>query len=418
MTTTSADRTLAVFVPGWILDDRSLAPPTVGDLVETVLAFDPAQSPPASYAQTFRATARPAYGRMPGNDPETDLCWLHEVSGDGWAAKWWANRPTTGRVEVHGTLVADLAVGSDNPVPVRGRVRRVRLVSQLLERSSTGTRLVGGTERLTEVESTPHIFWSSQEPRSEDDPYVLTGVLVDLDLDDVPATDSEFVAGAVSISGSDVWVMDRSDPVLLHVDTAVTPPSVVEYLLPLTVEPTHEHWTRTVHADADGCWITSRHDVFRCDRDEDGSLTVERVCTEGGRSVVAEGRLYLFGPTEPIMLDDRRYGTVRVDPPPHPVRVLDDARRLSAVDDPATVARVRAAARRADVARGTDGTEWIAHGRLTARSPSGTVESVNLDARTRGRVRWIRPDPFADPANAGLVPYLRMPTPASDTTPE
>lgn len=125
---------------------------------------------------------------MPGGDPESGLHWLHELSGDGWAAAWWADRPTTGRVEVHGNLSAGLATGPDDPLPVRGRVRRVRVVSQLLERT-TGTRLAHGSERLTDFEATPHIFWSSQEPRTDDDPYALTGVLVDLDLDDVPTTD-------------------------------------------------------------------------------------------------------------------------------------------------------------------------------------------------------------------------------------
>ncbi|PTR21202.1 hypothetical protein C8K36_11632 [Rhodococcus sp. OK519] len=418
MTTASAHRTLTVFVPGWILDDRSLAPPAVGDLVETPLTFGEAETPPASYAQTFRATARPAYGHMPGGDPESGLRWLHELSGDGWAANWWSNRPTTGRVEVPGTLFADLTVGPDSPPPVHGRVRQVQVVSHRRERTPTGTRLVHGSERLTDAEATPRIFWSSQEPATEDDPYVLTGVLVDLDLDDVPATDPRFVAGAVSISGTDVWVMDRADPVLLHVDTAATPPRVVEYLLPMTAEQPRVIWTRTVHADRDGCWITSDHDVFRCDRADDGSVSVERVCTEGGRSVVDDGRLYLLDTTKPHMRLDRRYGVVRVDPPPHPVRVLDDDRQLTAVDDPDTVARVRAAARRADIARGPDGTEWVAHGGLTARSPSGTTQSVDLETRTRGDVRWIQPDPYADPANRDLVPILQMPSPDPDPHPE
>ncbi|NKT05905.1 hypothetical protein GS485_15805 [Rhodococcus hoagii] len=165
MTIASARRTLAVFVPGWILDDRSLDPPAVGDLVETSLTFGETETPSASYTQTFRATARPTYGRMPGSDPARGLRWLHELSGDGWSCSWWADRPTTGRVEVRGTLFADLIMGPDSPPPVRGRVRRVRVVSQLFEQTPTGIRRVGGSERLTEVEATPHIFWSSQEPR-------------------------------------------------------------------------------------------------------------------------------------------------------------------------------------------------------------------------------------------------------------
>ncbi|MGW5153836.1 hypothetical protein [Rhodococcus koreensis] len=62
-----------------------------------------------------------------------------------------------------------------------------------------------GTERLTEVESTPHRFWSNPETPSTEDRFQGTGVLVDLDLDDVPATEVEFVAGAVSVDGPDAW---------------------------------------------------------------------------------------------------------------------------------------------------------------------------------------------------------------------
>ncbi|NKS78266.1 hypothetical protein GS539_21525 [Rhodococcus hoagii] len=37
------------------------------------------------------------------------------------------------------------------------------------------------------------------------------------------------------------------------------------------------------------------------------------MCTEGGRSVVDDGSLYLLRTTEPHMQLDRRHGTVRVD---------------------------------------------------------------------------------------------------------
>ena len=71
-----------------------------------------------------------------------------------------------------------------------------------------------------------------------------------------------------------------------------------------------------------------------------------------------------------MLRSDRRYGVVRVDPDPHPVRMLDDERRLVPVDDPDTVARVAAASRRADTARGADGTEWVAVVDLTAQAGS------------------------------------------------
>ncbi|MCZ4590058.1 hypothetical protein O4328_41615 [Rhodococcus opacus] len=408
----TVNRTLAVFVPGWVLDDRSLAPPARGDVVEVVLTFHPTGHTPSPCGQTVQATVRPVFGHTPYSHPEGELRWPLEAIGDGWSAEWLSDRPLTGRVELTGRLVVDIFwTGSDHPVLVRGRVRRVQLVEQRIEHTGSGSRAVDGTERLTEVESTPHRSWSNPETPSTEDHFQGTGVLLDLDLDDVPATEVEFVAGAVSVDGPDVWVMDRSNPVLLHIDTGSKPPRIVEYLLPLTIEPPKDQWTRKVHADRDGCWITSRHEVFRCDRAGDGTLTVERVCAEGGSSVVVDGRLFLVGSRYPALHRDRRYGVVRVDPDAHPVRMLDDERQLIPVDDPATVARVTAQTRRADKARGGDDTEWVAVVELTAQSPDGTRRRVDLDVRTRGTVHWIQPDPYADPANADIMARISVPMP-------
>ncbi|WP_137726426.1 hypothetical protein [Prescottella subtropica] len=172
--------------------------------------------------------------------------------------------------------------------------------------------------------------------------------MVDLDLDDVPPSEPEFVAGAVSAHGTEMWVMHRSDPVLLHIDTASTPPRVTEYLLPMTIESPLPDWLRFPHADASGCWITSRYDVFHCDRTGPDSLTVERVCTTGGRGVV---------------------------------------------DDPATVTHLRAPAHRPSF----------------DRRIYDALRSIDLDARTRGTVRRVRPDRCRDPASTGLGPYPYAP---------
>ncbi|TQF68250.1 hypothetical protein FK531_14165 [Rhodococcus spelaei] len=418
MTAESADRTLPVFVPGWVLDDRSLAPPALGDLVDVVLTFDPTD-PTVPGAHTVRATVRPLLGLTPYGEPDGELRWPHEVVGDGWSAEWLSDRPLAGRVELTGRLFAGISwTASDDPVRVRGRVRRVRVVEHRVDRTDRGLRAVDGTERLTDVEAAPRRFWSNWDVQSEDH-FQETGVLIDLDVDDVPATEVGFVAGAVAVHGADVWVMDRSNPFLLHVDTAATPPRVVEYLLPLTIESPKDQWTRTVHADRGGCWIASRHDVFRCDRTGDAAVTIERVCAEGGNySSVVDGRLFLVGTTRPALHTDRRYGMVRVDADAHPVRMLDDELRLVPVDDPATVARVTAQRRRADTAHAADGTEWVAVGDLTAQSPDGTRRQVDLDVRTRGTMHWVQPDPYADPANAELLasmwvspPVPRKPTP-------
>ncbi|ORI15812.1 DUF6578 domain-containing protein [Rhodococcus sp. 1168] len=196
--------------------------------------------------------------------------------GDGWSAEWLSDQPLAGRVDLTGMLTFNIS-SSENPARVRGRVRRVQLVEQRIEPTDSGWRVVDGTERLTEVESAPHHFWSNRHTAPAEEHVQATGVLVDLDVDDVPAATVEFVAGAVSVDGLDVWVMDRSNPILLHVDTGSTPPRVVEYLVPLTIEPPIDQWTRKVRADRDGCWITSRYEVFRCDRAGDRTLGVSPV---------------------------------------------------------------------------------------------------------------------------------------------
>lgn len=411
----SANRTLAVFVLGWILDDGALAPPARGDVVDVVLTFHPTGATPSPCGQTVRATVRPMFGHTPYNHPEDGPRWPLEVIGDGWSAEWLSDRPRAGRVELTGRLFVDISwTAWDDPARVRGRVRRVRLVEQRFEHTGSGWRAVDDTERLTEVESTPRRHWSHWAAPSTESHFQEVGVLVDLDLEDVPGAEVGFVAGAVSVDGSDVWVMDRSNPVLLHLDTgagAGSTPPVVEYLLPLTIEPPKDQWTRKVHADRDGCWITSRHEVFRCDRAGDGAVTIERVCAEGGGSVLVDGRLFLRNSTRPMLRSDRRYGVVRVDPDPHPLRMLDDERRLVPVDDPDTVARVAAASRRADTARGADGTEWVAVVDLTAQSPDGTRRRVDLAARTAGTVHWIQPDPYADPANAEILARILVQIP-------
>ncbi|AOW94043.1 hypothetical protein BFN03_18950 [Rhodococcus sp. WMMA185] len=412
----TASRTLRVLIPGSVLDDRSLAPPSRGDVVEVAVHFIPTGSEASSIEQSMQATARPIFGRMPGVHTDGSLRWLISLFGDGWSADWWSDCPITGAVEVTGRFVATLGPGrlDDDPVPVRGRVRRVRVVEQRIERTDNSVSAIEGTERFIEFESTPQRFWSTLEPLWDDESFSPTGVLVDLDLDDVPALDSQFVPGALSAEGTDVWVMDRSNPTLLHLDSRSSPPRITEYLLPLTIEPSGST-RRDIHADRSGCWITSPYDVFRCDRADDGTLTVERVSTEGGAGVVDNGRLFILRMPRPVMRIDRRRGLVRVEPDAHPVRMLDQNRRLIPVDDPEAAAALRARRFRVSQARADD-TGWrCADGQVTIRTPDGKRTTVDLDRRTCGTVSWVQPDPFADPANADVVERILLPVPRSIT---
>lgn len=386
MTVDSVDRTIVVFVPGWVLDDRSLAPPSVGDIVEVVLTFHPAAAS-APGAGTVRTVARPIFGNAPAAHPDGSLRWSIELIGDRWCAEWPSDRPRSGPVELTGRFIVNIAwTGSEHPTPVRGRVRRIQLVEQCIEPAAKGgRRMVEGSERLSDVESTPQRFWSDWAA-SSDDPVVATGVLLELDLDEVPMAETRFKAGTVSVHGCDVWVMDRSDPVLLHVDTSCTPPRVTEFLLPLTIEPPTRGWTRAVHADAGGCWITSRYEVFRCEHTAPTAVTTERVTTDGGFGVVDDGQLFLRTFPRPTMRTSRRYGVVRVEPDAYPVRILNDDRQLAPVEDPALAARIAAQRVTPDTARAVDGTVWIAAGDLIALRPDGTRDRIDLEARTHGAV--------------------------------
>lgn len=363
-------RILRIHVPGWVLDDRSGAVPVIGEIVEELLTFVDSCRHPSPDDTPIRAVARPRYGHGPGDHPDWGMQWPFELTGDGWSAGWWSDRPRSGPVELTGRLVVDIGTGGDGPVAVRGRVCRIR--------GLTGNG------------------------------YTATGIVVDLDLDDVPAPgDPGFVPGSVSIGGTDVWVVDRSKPILLHVDTSIEPYAVTDYLMPLPIESPSLGPVRQVIADDWGCWITSYHDVHRCDRSADGTLAVKRVSVTGGGGVLVDGRLIVSTATTPMLMGDPRHGLVRKDPERHPVQAFDRDGTVTFIDDPEEQARLKPNYRNTNRPRITD-TRNPAEGHLTIVLPSGTDLTLDVRERVRGTVRWIQTDPFSDPANVALVPMLSV----------
>jgi len=146
------------------------------------------------------------------------------------------------------------------------------------------------------------------------------------------------------------------------------PAVVTEFLVPLTIEAPTTAWTRVLHADRNRCWITSRYEVFRCDRSERNS--------------------------------------VRIEPDPYPVRLLEEDGQVVPVEDAALAARISARTSRPDTAESEDGTRWVAAGDLVALHPDGTGERIDLETRTAGTVEWIRSDPMTDPKNADGITVL------------
>lgn len=398
MTADSKNRILRVHISGWVLDDRALPPPAVSDVIEVLLSFVASADSPSSHDESIRAIVRPLFGHRPGVHPEMGMRWPVELTGDGWSAGWQSHSPFAGSATLHGRFVADVgAGGSSDAVAVRGRVRRV----QLMEHRQ-------GVERLIDVQCTPRRFWSD-DSEVTDDGFVGSGVLVELDLDDVPArSDPGFAPGSVATDGFDVWVMDRSNPVLVHIDMSAKPHRTAEYLLPMTIEPPTSGIARMVHADESACWITSSEDVFRCERSGDGRLTVERVAIPGGGGRIVDGRLVVTRTNRPTLVGDRRHGLIRKEADPNPVRIIDRNGTVTSVAAADQQAWLKDRSHTRNRPRVDNWRKAAADGVVVVVVPDGEDLRLDINDRAREKVEWIQHDAFEDPANAGLVPMISI----------
>lgn len=104
------------------------------------------------------------------------------------------------------------------------------------------------------------------------------GVLVDLDLDDVPPIPVRpaLIPAAVSAHGRDVWIVDRELPVVIRLREQRV---VGEYRLPGAILTEFAHRPRWVEADAEGCWVLGRDGIFRCDLDGSAVRVDEHLVT-------------------------------------------------------------------------------------------------------------------------------------------
>ncbi|MBB1029744.1 hypothetical protein G6027_02300 [Dietzia sp. SLG310A2-38A2] len=389
------DHTISMFVSSAVFMDGSLPQLYVGGVISVSLLFDTDVDQATAGVDTFHVTVRPDYGKTPLLDQEGSLQWPFVVVGDGWTARWLHHAPFSGRVRLPGRLSPDFVHAiPGHPQTTTGRVRRLQLVEEQYESTASGRQRVPGTERVSDLDTESDHHWPEWRILPVDEPFHPTGMIVDLDLDDVPEATGSFNAGAIGVRGTDVWVMDKSNPVLIHIDSADTPPRVTEYLLPLTIEPPTTLWTRRVHAVRDGCWIAAQDEIVRCTRNGLAELALRRVSTDGGDDTVElDSRLFVL--TYPGLLTQmsERYGVLRGSPDPFSVREVIDDELLSVTDEP-TITRVRARAHdeRADIATTPEGTQWTAAGRVTVKPASGMSHTVDLHPRSRGRVDWIRPD--------------------------
>ncbi|WP_328812433.1 hypothetical protein [Rhodococcus sp. NBC_00297] len=308
-----------------------------------------------------------------------------------------------------------------------GRISAMHAVEVRLDTLDAGGRRdlreVSGTEELIAVDEVP----SALEPWSVPDDgrahRAVTSVLVDLDLGDPPVERPAFVGGTIDICGDVVWVMHRSAPTLLRIDARGHPPTVVEFLLPLTIESPHGEWTRRVHATPDGCWIVSAHDIHRVVDTGDGAVTVERVCVGGGQpSVLYQHRLYVLGSTGDALASDRRHGVLRRQADSVPVQLCDTATySLRPVTDRATVVEIRRHYRRPKMTDDADGGQWGAGNRGVVRKMAGDWRPVDVSDPVVGAVTWVQPRPENDPATATLLAEIMVevprPVPVDDEHP-
>lgn len=384
----TTDHTISIFASSAIFMDGCLQSPLfVGDIVSVSLSFDIDVAQSTAGIETLDVSVHPEYGVAPGLYPDLTLRWPHKVTGDGWTAKWIHDQPFAGRLRVPARLWPDFTRAlPGHPETTTGRVRRLQLVEERYENTPDGKRRVPGTERVSDLGSSPDSEWPHWTIIPTDDLYQPTAIVVDLDLDDVPDIPRSFNAGAVSVNGADVWVMDKSHPTLVHIDTRPTPHRVTEYLLPLMVNAPTKMWSRRVHGDAGGCWITAGDEIVRCNLASPTALTLRRAPTDGADYTVAlDGRLFVM--RHPLIAegDGERDGeTARP-----PVRELIDDELIPVTDD-ATITRARAASRRPDVATTPDGTTWTANGHLTVQKADEDAQPVDLQPRTQGQVNWVR----------------------------
>jgi len=390
----SPDHSLSMFVSSAIFMDGSLPPLAVGDVISVALLFETDVPPSAAGVDTFHVTVRPDYGKSPYLYRGHSLKWPFTVTGDGWTARWLHHTPFFGRVCLDGRLCPDFVRAlPGHPDTTTGRVRRLRLVEQTYENTASGQKPVPGTERVSDLDREHDHYWPNWRIFPGTDTFHPIGILVDLDLDDVPEPASSFNAGAIAVSGTDVWVMEKANPVLIHIDNAPAPPRVTEFLVPLTIEPPATMWTRRVHADRHGCWITASDEIVRCDHNGPAELTLRRVCTDGGDDTVSfDGRLFVLTYPGLTTQVSERYGTLPGSGAySFQVReVVND--ELVPVTDESTIARARACNRRADIVTTPEGAIWTAAGRITVEQADKTSHTIDLHPRSLGKVNWSRPD--------------------------
>lgn len=325
---------LRVHVLALGIEDGEIAPPVVGDIGLYELGFtERLFDEPNPLVSVVRVRAEPQDSTPPrrglhwdGTPNPLPPTWPTLLHGDGWSAVWSSPRPVLGEVELRGVLAADLSLlGSERPT--RGRVTRAQLVTETYRRTGTGPgewRRVPAAQRLDEVAAAPRWFDRGLVPDPDattpgwaamvalDPRVVQTGVLIDLDLDDVPPLPlrPSIVPGAAAAHGHDLWVLDAQLPLLVRLRD--------EQVAAVITWPGGILAGRRLHADADGCWVTGPDGVLRVSlQDNVHQVADEQIWLAAGSGTTLAAQVILVP-------DDVHSPTVlRLQEPGHEPRDVD-----------------------------------------------------------------------------------------------
>ncbi|MCG7635677.1 hypothetical protein MHN80_25555 [Gordonia McavH-238-E] len=128
------------------------------------------------------------------------------------------------------------------------------LVSTLYTRAVSGawSPAPGAALRYADVDSTPRWLNLEADPHKR-----VIGVLVDLNLDDVPQRELRppLVPGDVAASGSNVWILDQQLPVVVCIGAEQVATEYVFAGAP--------NGGRGVHATPGGCWVSGPDGLYR-----------------------------------------------------------------------------------------------------------------------------------------------------------
>lgn len=268
---------LPVMVGRTGIEDGETPQPRVGAIGEFPLMFEETPADPNDPSiVTLRAVAEPLNSGKPTHQqlgPDDGWWeWTVFLRGDGWAATCYTRRPVLGRIEITGRLIGYMTYATTGRI--RGRITRLRVATESLRRDPDVTNApwkpVPGTRTYRDVTAALRPF--ADVTRQTRDGVLFegvreVGVLVDLDLTDVPLPPlrSSLVPASVSAHGTELWVVDRELPLVVRLDSNR---HVAEYVITgqILADPPANR-TRSVWAHADGCWVAGWDGIYHCHPD-------------------------------------------------------------------------------------------------------------------------------------------------------